>query len=135
MLKKLILSLCIIFIFSCSSDDDSSANSINSINPPSWLQGKWLAENPDGSPLGNGFEFTSNDVIVITIVSEQSQKDYVEYLESLNQEVSVSETSSDNSYTLSIDISFGQNIVYAFNRISDTEITWLAVNNSVFTKQ
>jgi hypothetical protein len=82
-----------------------------------------------------GFRFTSNDVIVIQSGSEISQRGQLELFSQSGQSVSASEESTQNNYRLTSNFPAGQTTIYAFTKISDTEITWDAVSNSIFTKQ
>lgn len=132
-MKKIlpILAILIIILSSCSSDDDSSDNSSIQINPPNWIQGTWLIENSTTI----GFHFTSNDVIVIQSGVEISQRGQLELFSESGEGVSASEESTQNTYKLTSNFPAGQTTFYAFTKVSDTEITWDAVNNSIFTKQ
>jgi len=126
-----LLTILLLVLSSCSSDDESNSNSDIQINPPNWIQGTWLIENSTTI----GFRFTSNDVIVIQSGVEISQRGQLELFSESGQGVSASEESTQNTYRLTSNFPAGQTTIYAFTKISDTEITWDAVNNSIFTKQ
>jgi hypothetical protein len=132
-MKKTIyfLTILLITLTSCSSDNDSSSNIL--INPPNWIQGKWLLE---GSVVGeSGWRFTSNDFILIQVNTEVSQREQLEQFSNNGQEVSASNTSSDNSYSVTLNSVGGQTITYSFTKISDTEISWNTIANSIYIKQ
>jgi hypothetical protein len=132
--KKFLILIYFIFLYSCSSDDSSNSSEIQ-ITPPNWIQGKWLAENPDGSPLNSGFEFKSNDLIVITTSFQQSQRVYVQNLIDLGQNASATDSGTNTSYSLSVSLPLGQDVIYSFTKISDNEISWDSVIGSAFIRQ
>jgi hypothetical protein len=134
-MKKTIyfLTIFIITLSSCSSDNDSSSNSNILINPPDWIQGKWLLE---GSIVGeSGWRFTNNDFILIQANTEVSQRGQLEQFANNGQEVSANDTSSDNSYSVTLNSIGSQSTTYSFTKTSDTEISWNTVSNSIYIKQ
>lgn len=141
-MKKLnlqVFAITIILLFSlasCSSDDDNSSNSQISINPPQWIQGKWLQE--DNSTVV-GYRFTSNDFITIVTNVETSQREQLEAFASSGQSVSANDSSTNSSYSLTINTIGGQSTIYNFTKISDTEISNSQFDglpiDVIFTKQ
>jgi hypothetical protein len=135
-MKKFYLIILAVFITSlssCSSDDNGSSNSNIQINPPNWIQGKWLLK---GAVVGeSGFRFTSNDFLLIQVNMEISQKALLKQSVDIGQNVTTTEDNTENSYTLILNFAAGQIMTYSFTRISDSEITWNTVNNSIYTKQ
>lgn len=128
-----ILAILCIALSSCSSDDDSSSNSQIQINPPSWIQGTWLLE---GSLIGDsGWRFTSNDFIIIQASNEISQREQLETFLESGQDVSANDESTETTYKITSNFPAGQTTIYSFTKISDTEISWDTVSNSVYTKQ
>lgn len=120
-------------LIGCSSDDGNSSNSEIQINPPSWIQGTWLLE---GSLIGDyGWRFTSNDFIIIQASSEISQRGQLETFLESGQDVSANDESTETTYKVTSNFPAGQTTVYSFTKISDTEISWNTVSNSVYTKQ
>ena len=116
---------------SCSSND----NEVNpsGINPPSWIQGTWLVE---GSTNGSvGVRFTEDDIVLIQNFLETSQKKLINQSRDLGQEVLVNEDKSNEYYSVRFDFENGQNVNLSFTKISESEITWNQVNNSVLIKQ
>ena len=125
----IILAVFIMSLSSCSSDDNGSSNS--QINPPNWIQGLWMT----GEGLADtGFRFTSNDITIILINTEVSQKGYIKQFTDAGQNVSTNEEMDENSYSIILNYPAGQSVTYSFTRISDSKITWDAVNNSVYIK-
>lgn len=141
-MKKLnlqVFAITIILLFSlasCSSNDDNSSNSQISINPPQWIQGKWLQE--DNSTVV-GYRFTSNDFITIVTNVETSQREQLEAFASSGQSVSANDSSTNSSYSVTINTIGGQSTIYNFTKISDTEISNSQFDglpiDVIFTKQ
>ncbi|WP_144782207.1 hypothetical protein [Dokdonia sp. Hel_I_63] len=123
----------ILFSFSCSTDDGDSQDSQIQINPPSWIQGTWLIENTVTN--GSGFRFTTNDVILLQPALEISQRGQLEIFIGSGQDVSTNEEFSEDTYKLTSNFPAGQTTVFSFTRVSETEITWNAIGNGVYTKQ
>ena len=132
--KKLFVLFFIgLVIISCSSEDDDPSSSIIQINPPAWIQGKWLM---DDTGLGEmGWRFTSNDFIIIQVNSELSQRGMLQDLLDNGGDVSASDNSTDETYSVTINSIGGQSITYSFTQISSSEITWDTVANSIYRKQ
>jgi hypothetical protein len=134
-MKKTIyfLTIFIVILSSCSSDNDSSSNSNIQINPPDWIQGKWLLE---GALVGeSGWRFTNNDFILIQVNTEVSQRGQLEQFANSGQEVSANDTFSDNSYSVTLNSIGGQSTTYSFTKVSDTKISWNTVATSLYIKQ
>jgi hypothetical protein len=134
-MKKIFPFLAILMIAfsSCSSDDNSTSNSQIQINPPNWIQGKWLID--VSIPGENGWQFTNNDFIIIQSSTEMSQREQLQQFSNNGQDVSANDTSTDNTYSVTLNTIGGQSTTYSFTQISNTEITWDAVSNSIYTKQ
>ncbi|TYB72598.1 hypothetical protein ES676_10505 [Bizionia saleffrena] len=135
-MRKITPLLAILFflLFNCSSDDDNASNNSNiQINPPNWIQGKWLLED---SSLGEmGWEFTSNDLIIINMSNEISHRGQLQFYIDAEQEVSTQEEITSNTYKLTSNYTAGQTTVYSFTKISETEISWDIIENSTYEKQ
>ena len=129
-----VLGIFLILLSSCSSDDNDGSNSSEiQINPPTWIQGKWLVED---SGMGDiGWRFTSNDFIIITAGSETSTRGQLETLLDSGQDVSTNNESSDTTYSITSNYPFGQTTIYSFTKVSDTEISWDTVSSSIYVKQ
>jgi len=135
-MKKTTLFLALIFsviLISCSSDSDNNSSSSIQINPPAWIQGTWLLEISPG--VDAGWRFTSNDFIIIQAGFEISQRGQLETFLESGEDVSANDESTDNTYTVTSNFLAGQTTIYSFTRISDTEISWDRVPNSIYTKQ
>jgi hypothetical protein len=133
-MKKIfpILAILMIALSSCSSDDGSTSNSQIQINPPNWIQGKWLADVRTG--IENGWRFTNNDFIIILANAETSQREQLQQFSNNGQDVSANDTSTDNTYSVTLNYFAGQSATYSFTKISNTEITY-DVLNIIYTKQ
>jgi len=115
---------------SCSSNNE---NISSDINPPVWIHGSWLVE---GTLTGNtGFKFTSNDVVLLQNLGDTSQRTLINRSRELGQEVLVMENISKDLYSLRLEFQNGQAVNFDFTKISDTEITWNQVANSVLVRQ
>jgi hypothetical protein len=134
-MKKIILSLLILVTISssCSSEDNNSNNSEIQINPPSWIQGTWLLQSSVAGE--SGWRFTKNDVINIQASVEISQRGQLEPFLKTDQIVSATDESTPNTYKVTSNFPFGQTTILSFTRVSDIEITWDAVSNSIYTKK
>jgi hypothetical protein len=134
-MKKIILLLLISLstLVSCSSNDEDNGNSEIQINPPNWIQGKWLLE---GSVVGeSGWKFTDNDFILIQANVEVSQREQLQQFFNGGQDVSANDSSTDESYSVTLNSIGGQSTTYSFTKISKTEISWDTVGSSRYKKQ
>ncbi len=130
MRKLVFLLLMMLAISSCSTDNEKITSNLN---PPSWIQGTWLVK---GSTNGSvGVRFTDDDIVLIQNFLETSQKKLINQSRDLGQEVLVNEDKSNEYYSVRLDFENGQNVNLSFTKISDSEITWNQVNNSVLIKQ
>ncbi|MCX2718903.1 hypothetical protein [Lentiprolixibacter aurantiacus] len=90
----------------------------------------------DDTSLGEmGWRFTSNDFIIIQASSELSQRGMLQDLLDNGGDVSASDNSTDETYSVSLNSIGGQSITYSFTQISSDEITWDTVTNSIYRKQ
>lgn len=130
MKNLLYLVVLVLGVFSCSPNDE---NSSSDINPPVWIHGSWLVE---GTVTGStGFKFTSNDVVMLQNFLDTSQRTLINRSRELGQEVLVKENISKDLYSLRLEFQNGQTVNFDFTKISDTEITWNQVANSVLVRQ
>ncbi len=143
-MKKLILLLIFTtFTFSCSHSDNSNDNSNSSasncatINPPTWIQGTWIKQNP---PIGSytGYKFTSDDVIdIFSQSSSNSRKYQLDFYCTSNVHYTVTENTTPTSYFL--EINWSGVATYNFTKISDTMIELVNDNDplhaSYYVKQ
>lgn len=128
-MKKMIFLFSLILLMSCSKDDDSSTSQIN---PPDWIIGTWLIDDPY---MTLGWRFTSNDLIIIQNGIELSQKGQLESIINSGEEASAINTTTNDTYSLKLNLPAGQSVIYSFTRISDSEISWDTVTNSIYVKQ
>ena len=98
-LIKITLTILLIgFVFaSCKKDDDDDTQQTTGakhLNPPSWIQAKWM-DNSDPN-LPTGYEFTADDML--TIVGNNS----VSLKASLTGDDDISENSTSSSYQFTV---------------------------------
>jgi len=122
----------VIILTSCSSDENNS-NSNYRINPPEWIQGEWLLDNATYGE--NGFRFTNDDLIIIQLGLETSQKTLFKQSVDLGQNVTTDEVKTESSYNLKASFASGQTVTYGFTKISDTKISYDAIPNSIYVRQ
>ena len=126
----ILLSLSFTFFTSCSSDEVPGGGE-HQINPPQWIHGEWLQEDSDGN--SHGYRFTPDDLVIIMLPLESSQKSMLNQMAQGGYEVSTSETITEDQYSLTTNFD-GQVMTYNFFKVSDTEIYWENSEN-IFVKQ
>lgn len=116
-MKKLLLVLIsAVFLFGCSSSDDNSSSN-TSFNPPSWIQGRWMAESTGVS----GYRFTNNDVKSVIMTTEFSFGEQIKSVNNVGGKTSINEEIKTNteykfSYTLQSATQY-----YHFIKVSNTK--------------
>lgn len=136
-MKKLLFLLCFTTILSCSkSDDDSNNSSANtSINPPSWIIGKWI-NNSGISSLG--YVFKNNDFGTSVLNSDIWVKPTIDLYNSGKQgTATVIEEKTDSYYKVSYTIG-STALHYHFVKISNTQIKEILSDPNgvlIYTKQ
>ena len=73
-MKKLLLLLLTVLLFSCGESNSNSSNNV-SINPPSWIQGVWVDEENLSIGLRNGYEFKVDDFCQVISTSASCNKE------------------------------------------------------------
>lgn len=117
----LIFTIGFLCISCSSSDDDNSGNNGSEINPPNWIQGTWLLEEPNPN---SGYKFTNDDFCLINLTQQTCFKESINLTNNSGGATNVNEEITDNSY--SIEITLGTQIVtYEFKKVSNTEIEWI----------
>lgn len=129
-MRKLLCIFALIALVSCSKEDDN--NSLNSINPPDWILGTWLIDDP---AFELGWKFTSNDVVIIQMGGQLSQKGQIDFYLENGQEASTTEEYTNETYSLKLILPAGQSVIYSFTKISSTEIQWDEVPYQTYYKQ
>jgi hypothetical protein len=114
-MKKLLYIFISILLLGCSSSEDSSNSSKNSLNPPTWIQGKWAMGTGDAE---SGYEFKSNDWCSYMSGFSTCWKGAIE---SSNGQTTVDETITDSSYITKLTVG-GVTITYTFIKMSATKI-------------
>lgn len=115
-MKKLLYLFTSILLFNCSSSDDSSSNSgKNSINPPTWIQGRWVMGTGNAQ---SGYEFKSNDWCSFLSNTSTCWKNAIAQS---NGKTTVDETITDGSYIMKLTTA-GLTQTYTFIKMSSTKI-------------
>jgi|SRR5690606_34957665 len=118
-------------LISCNSNDDDSSNPQDSnsfFNPPAWIQGKWLVDDPNTL---FGFELTNDNFIIIQSGANINYGEILEMQDGLGVNVSTTEDISNSEYKLTINIQ-GTSTVYHFTKLSTSIIKY---SNTNFYKQ
>jgi len=126
-MKKIYLIFLTLLCLSCSKDDESS--SAISINPPAWVQGNWAYSGFEED--GAIFKISSNDVIMVVNTTELSYKGQLEAFAESGAEVGVVEEISDESYTVTFDMSQGVTQSYSFTKVDESTILWINSNMDI----
>lgn len=118
------------FILSCSGDDNNSgpSDSDSFFNPPEWIQGKWLVNDPN---VIFGYEFTNNNFIIVQTGTEINYGEILQMQEEMGVNVSTQEDISDSEYEVKIFIQ-GTSTTYRFKKINANTIEF---QNTNFYKQ
>ena len=125
-MKKLLFLFTALLFISCSGDDDSSSND-TSIDPPSWIQGRWHTQ-VNGVDFDSGFEFKKNDFCIINENFSQCYQSSIDLLSQNSNDVSVKEEISSDRYF--IELKMVSNIfTYEFEKVSESMIRQVFSNN------
>ena len=128
-MKKFIIAILVVVCYSCSSSDDNNSNS-SQINPPSWIQGTWINDLGTG-----GFNFTTDNICVVTGNLQQCYKEILEQTDGSVVEENVTEEITDDIYFIEFTLS-SSITTYEFERVSDTEILYINnIMNTILIKQ
>lgn len=131
-MRKLLLLLSLVIITSCSSSDNDDSGKTNnsnaSFNPPAWIIGTWK------SNLGITYTFTKDDIIYQAGGSKVSSKEQVVMLKDGGVEVSVKESTTNNSYTADYKFSAATTI-FSFTKTSATQIESTGFLDGTYIKQ
>lgn len=125
-MKKLIFLLSLVLLVGCSTDSIDSRESSASLNPPSWIIGTYLLEN-GGTTVNYGFTFTTNDIIIISLTSQNS------LVSTFTEGTIVNEVVEDAYYEVRVMYPNGTDALYAFEKLNETQI--LSNSTTTLTKQ
>jgi hypothetical protein len=119
-MKNLFLAFGItLILISCSSSDDNSNPKNNlSINPPSWILGTWLLEEPNPT---SGFRFANDDFCLVLPSQQSCFKESIQLTNNSGGATNVSETTTDTSYSIEITL-ISQIVTYKIEKVSSTQI-------------
>ena len=113
----------IILLLSCNNDD-SDSNSNAFFNPPTWIQGKWLVDDPI---IVFGFEFTNDNFIINQMGAKTNYGEILKMHKSIGSDVSTNERITDDEYEVKIN-SEGTSTVYKFKKRDQNTIEHLNTN-------
>jgi len=148
MIKKITLLTLVVLsaistLVACSSSDDADEQAQNlsyNVNPPTWLQKKWILTGAS-SPNHTTIEFTSNDIRnYTTFDSDQSWKSLFETVSEGNLEleeipkfndVSKSETYYEAQYTSGFEVKGTIDISWKVYKISSDKIRVVETSQSI----
>ncbi|UMB60843.1 hypothetical protein MHL31_01190 [Lutibacter sp. A80] len=119
MRKMLTLLFVSALLLSCSKDD--SISQLNTLNPPSWIQGTWVND------MDFELRFTSNDMYISDMSYLESNKSYIDSGVAVYYDESTS-----TEYTIYMKTDAVDMAVFEFVKISSTEIgmpTGVVVND------
>ncbi|QKJ64978.1 hypothetical protein [Flavobacterium sp. M31R6] len=135
-MKKLLFLFGIFLLFSCSNSDDNTNSSNSDFHPPAWIQGVWEQQSSLPGVAGVTFSFSTNDFCFTNSgIAKQCQQDYVNQMRQPGNSVTVTETTTETTYTAEIKYYAGQSVIYSFRKLANNKIEWTAVSGSVFIKQ
>lgn len=129
-MKKLLYFFTAILLISCSSSDDSSDSSKNNLNPPKWIQGKWMMGSGDAQ---TGYEFKPNDWCIVGIGLSTCWNSTIN---DSKGHVKFEETVSENSYKVKLIVG-GVAQTNSFLKIAENKIRAVTPtsNGLVYTKK
>jgi len=136
-MKKTLLLLSLIFIYSCSPEFENESITITGddyqssykITPPKWIQGTWISSD------GYKFEFKKSDVIYNYLDGTISAQNQVKYYEIQNIDPEFIQTKTDDSYNLEYKDSPYAKKKLNFVKISDTQIEATSFRKGIYTKK
>ncbi|PZR19486.1 MAG: hypothetical protein DI539_13895 [Flavobacterium psychrophilum] len=129
-MKKLLFIPALALMLSCSGDDsnESTNQSKNYFNPPTWIQGNWKHDNSDAIP---DYRFTSDDFIDLDNGEPLlSYKKQFETLEKAGQKIQVTENISETKYYVQTNIG----INFHFDKIASNKIKYTEDQNMTLVK-
>lgn len=131
-MKKISILLLLVLVCSCSKSDDSSITNSKSINPPTWIQGRWLLEDV---PVNSGFKFTTNDFCLDYAGMYVCNKEAINLYNGTQIFTDVKEEITNSTY--SIEITIGSNTTYyKFEKVSSTSIRGIqGTISAIYVKQ
>ena len=125
-MKKLLFLFSALLFISCSGDDDSSSND-TSIDPPSWIQGRWHTQ-VNGVDIDSGFEFKKNDLCIVNGNYSQCYQSSIDLLSQNSNDVSVKEEISSDRYFIELTM-LSQIVTLEFEKVSESMIREVFSNN------
>lgn len=131
-MKRLLLLLVTVSMFSCSSDDsDENQQSGRFLNPPAWLHGTWKNDI-------SGFAFKEHDFCTVSNNSEICIDQSLQASSTVTTVSSSEPIISDTEYRFSYTIS-GSTSSFHFRKVSNSIIEFVNSNSQVpnptFNKQ
>jgi len=131
-MKKLLVLLCAVFMYSCSSDEHDSSNGNSKsgrVNPPAWIQGTW------SDTKGKTIQFTKNDLIIDPNGNPYSAKGEIAYFIIKDEDPEIVESATETTYNLEFKESASSKKNFKFTKISDTELESTGYSKGIYTKK
>ncbi|MGE8340986.1 MAG: hypothetical protein ACN6OI_08125 [Flavobacterium sp.] len=121
-MKKLLLLLSVVFMFSCTSVEDEDEYGSNNqsairISPPEWIIGKW--KNEEGVLL----LFTKSDLTVVNSMGYKSSVSFlIDYWGGKGNDVELVETKTEDTYIFEFRDAASTKQYFNFVKSSDTQM-------------
>jgi len=130
-MKKLLLLLLTVLLFSCGESNSNSSNNV-SINPPSWIQGVWVDDELLSLGVRSGYEFKVDDLCTVITNSASCNKEILAIYEGNENGLfaDVKEEISANRYAIDITIQ-SSTTSYIFEKIDNNNIIQKGIGGQV----
>lgn len=134
MMKKLILLLAVVFMYSCDSEDGGFIDFENKdfetgINPPKWIEGEWV------NTTGKEVLFTKSDLIIDPNDGNYKMSGNTRYYLDRGHDAEIVEIKTDTSYVLEFKESASVRRKFKFIKISKTEMEASGFLKGIFTRK
>jgi hypothetical protein len=119
-MRKISLILIIIVLFGCSSSDDNNSEN-QAINPPQWVLGTWLIEEPN--PV-SGYRITNGNFCLVNFTTQSCFRESISVTKQSGQVTNVTAVITDNSYSIEITLA-SQIVTYKIKKVSSSQLEWI----------
>ncbi|MDB2417896.1 hypothetical protein N9W38_00775 [Flavobacteriaceae bacterium] len=130
-MKKLLLLLLTVLLFSCGESNSNSSNNV-SINPPSWIQGVWVDEELLAIGLRSGYEFKIDDLCQVISSSASCNKETLAIFDNNEDDLFADVQEEISAIRYAIDITIQSSTTsYIFEKIDNNNIIQKGVGGQV----